>query len=78
MITVIDGTIQGVTQSRGSGSTFVYNPSSSSDVVTEVLKDTLRIAPTIDKPQGDRIQILGARDVDFRSVYALRASAAMP
>ena len=78
LITVIDGTIQGVTQSRGSGSTFVYNPSSSSGVVTEVLKDTLRIAPTIDKPQGDRIQILVARDVDFRSVYALRATASNP
>jgi type IV secretion system protein VirB10 len=75
LITVIDGAVQAASQSNGgNGSTFVYNPSATSQLTTEVLKGTLDIAPTIDKPQGDRIQILVARDVDFRSVYALRAS----
>jgi type IV secretion system protein VirB10 len=75
LITVIDGAIQGATESRNSGGTFVLNPSTSSDVATEALRGTLNIPPTIDKAQGDRIEILVARDVDFRGVYALHANA---
>ena len=58
---------------RSSASSVQINPSGASDVMTEVLRGTLSIAPTIDKPQGDRIEILVARDVDFRAVYTLRA-----
>jgi type IV secretion system protein VirB10 len=75
LITVIDGAVQGATESHGTGGTVVLNPSTSSDVATEALRGTLNIPPTIDKAQGDRIEILVARDVDFRSVYSLRASA---
>jgi len=76
LITVIDGAVQGLTQHSGnSGSTIILNPSTSSQVATEALRDTVRIPPTIEKPQGDRIQILVARDVDFRSVYALHLNA---
>ena len=78
LITVIDGAIQGATESHGNGGTIVLNPSTSSDVATEVLRGTLNIPPTIDKAQGDRIEILVARDVDFRGVYALHASAGDP
>ena len=78
LITVIDGAIQGATESHGNGGTIVLNPSTSSDVATEVMRGTLNIPPTIDKAQGDRIEILVARDVDFRSVYALHASAGEP
>jgi type IV secretion system protein VirB10 len=78
LITVIDGAVQGVTESHNSGGTFVLNPSTSSDVATEVLRGTVNIPPTIDKAQGDRIEILVARDVDFRSVYALHANAGDP
>ena len=78
LITVIDGAIQGATESHNSGGTMVLNPSTSSDVATEVLRGTFNIPPTIDKAQGDRIEILVARDVDFRSVYALHANAGEP
>ena len=57
--------------SRGSGA-IIYNPSTSQDAITDVLKGTIAIAPTVTKHQGDRIQILVARDLDFRPVYELR------
>jgi type IV secretion system protein VirB10 len=62
----------GNSRSEGSsGSTIVMNPSGSQDVLTEVLRNTISIPPTVSKPQGDRIEILVARDLDFRSVYQL-------
>jgi type IV secretion system protein VirB10 len=72
-ISTIDGAVQAAVQSssRGSG-TLIYNPSATEDVTTEVLKSTLSIAPTVRKNNGDRIQILVARDIDFTSVYELR------
>lgn len=72
LVTVIDGVVQTIGD-RSSSSSIRINPSGASDVMTDVLRGTLSIPPTIDKPQGDRIEILVARDVDFRSVYTLRA-----
>jgi type IV secretion system protein VirB10 len=66
--------VQAKVQSSGNG-TVIYNPSTSTDIVTEVLKSTVNIPPTVVKPQGDRIQVLVARDLDFRSVYELRPAA---
>jgi type IV secretion system protein VirB10 len=73
LISTIDGAVQAAVQSasRGTG-TVIYNPAGSQDVMTEVLKGTLNIAPTVVKHNGDRIQVLVARDVDFSSVYELR------
>jgi type IV secretion system protein VirB10 len=77
LVTVIDGVVQTAVQSgRGNGGTVVVNPSSSQDVLTEVLKNTINIPPTVRKQQGDRIQVLVARDLDFRSVYDLRPATA--
>jgi type IV secretion system protein VirB10 len=76
LVSVIDGAVQAAAQSsRGNSGTVVVNPSSTSDVLTEVLKNTINIAPTVRKQQGDRIQVLVARDLDFRSVYDLRSAA---
>jgi type IV secretion system protein VirB10 len=75
LISVIDGAVQAAVQSRSNGGTVIYNPSSSQDVLTEILKSTVNIAPTVRKQNGDRIQVLVARDLDFRSVYELRSVA---
>jgi type IV secretion system protein VirB10 len=77
LVSVIDGAIQAAVQSsRGSSGTVIVNPSATQDVMTEVLKDTINIPPTVRKHQGDRIQVLVARDLDFRSVYELRSASA--
>ena len=75
LISVIDGAVQGAVASQSRGGAVIYNPSASQDVMTEVLKSTVSIPPTIRKAQGDRIQVLVARDLDFRSVYELKAAA---
>ncbi len=76
LVSVIDGVVEGAVQSnRGGNGTVIVNPSASQGVLTEVLKGTVNIPPTVVKQQGDRIQVLVARDLDFRSVYELRSLA---
>ena len=76
LISVIDGVVQSAVQDSTRNATVIYNPSTSQDILTEVLRSTVNIPPTVRKAQGDRIQVLVARDLDFRSVYRLRAMAA--
>lgn len=75
LISIIDGAVQGAVASQSRGGTVIYNPTTSTDVVSDVLKSTVNIPPTITKAQGDRIQVLVARDLDFRSVYELKTRA---
>ena len=76
LISVVNGAVQaGVQAANHSGGAVVYAPTTSQDVMTEVLRSTVNIAPTVIKHNGDRIQVLVARDLDFRSVYELRAPA---
>jgi type IV secretion system protein VirB10 len=73
LISTLDGAVQAAVQSasRGGGP-IIYSPSPSESVITDILKSTVNIPPTVTKRNGDRIQIFVARDVDFRSVYELR------
>ncbi len=77
LISLVDGAVQaGVQASSRGGGTVIYAPSASQDILTGVLKDTLQIQPTVVKRNGDRIEVLVARDIDFRPVYELAAPAA--
>lgn len=73
LISLVDGAVQAAQRSGQTG-TVIYDPSSSTGVATEALRGSIGIAPTVTKHQGDRIQILVARDLDFRQVYQLRDS----
>ena len=74
LVSIIDGAVQtGIQSSRGGSGTIIVNPTASQEVMTEILKNTISIPPTVVKRNGDRIQVLVARDLDFRSVYELRS-----
>jgi type IV secretion system protein VirB10 len=76
LVTVIDGALQGVAQhQQTSGSTVVLNPQGGQQVIDDILRNTINIPPTITVNQGSRIQVIVARDVDFRPVYELRTAA---
>ena len=77
LVSVIDGVIQGVVaQQESKGSTVVLNPQGGQQVMDDILRSTINIPPTITVNQGTRVQVIVARDVDFRSVYELRTAAA--
>jgi type IV secretion system protein VirB10 len=70
LVSIIEGGVQAAASRNG---TVIVNPTASTEVSTEVLKSTVALPPTLTKANGDRIQVLVARDLDFRSVYELRA-----
>lgn len=61
------------TRQRGDNNTTVSFPSMSGpkDVLSEVVKSTVDIAPTITGPQGAEVFIYLAHDIDFRDIYRL-------
>jgi type IV secretion system protein VirB10 len=70
LISLVDAAAQAAQRSA----TVIYDTSTSQNVATEALKGSIGLVPTITKNQGDRIQVLVARDLDFREVYQLRDS----
>jgi type IV secretion system protein VirB10 len=71
LISTIDGAVQSEVQSSSRGGTVVLDPTASEDVLTGILRGTVDIPPTVRVRNGARIQVLVARDIDFRSVYEL-------
>ena len=72
LVSIIDGAVQAASQSQQGNGAVVVQPSTSSGVLTDVLRQTIGIPPTVLVHQGDRIQVMSARDVDFRRIYELR------
>jgi len=73
LLSIIDAGVQAAQPSGGSS--VVVSPTNSSEVVAEVLKSTVNIPPTITVAHGSRVQVLVARDLDFRTVYRLVSKA---
>jgi type IV secretion system protein VirB10 len=61
------------TAQRGNGNTTIAFPSMTGpqDVMSEVLKSTVDIRPTITAPQASQVLVYLAGDIDFRDVYEL-------
>ena len=71
LVSTIDGVVQSEVQSSSRSGTVVLDPTASEDVLNDILRSTVNIPPTIRVRNGARIQVLVARDVDFRPVYEL-------
>jgi type IV secretion system protein VirB10 len=74
LLSIIDGVVSGLAARRQGTGAVVYNAQGSRDIATEVLRNTITIPPTIRVPAGERVQVLVARDVDFRHVYRLASA----
>jgi type IV secretion system protein VirB10 len=70
LISMIDIGVESATQRQSGG--VIINPTTPETILTEILRGTLNIPPTVRIPQGERIQVLVARDLDFRRVYQLK------
>ncbi len=73
LVSTLAAAAQSQAQSSSRGGTLILDPTASTDVLTETLRSTVDIPPTLRVRNGARIEVLVARDVDFRSVYELRA-----
>ena len=80
LISLIDaGTAALIAAQSNGDSSVVIAPQGASDVVAEVLRQTINIPPTIRVPQGERLQVLVARDVTLcRRCTPLLAAEAVP
>lgn len=75
MSLVKDGiTVLAQNSGGGSNNTNIYGSSDSggAKIVEKMLDSTINIPPTIIKNQGEHIQVMVVRDLDFSTVYGLR------
>jgi type IV secretion system protein VirB10 len=72
LISLIDAAAAAVVAAQNSGGdSVIVSSQGAQDVMTEVLRGTMNIPPTIRVAQGERVSVLVARDADFAQVYAL-------
>ncbi|SMB33216.1 Type IV secretion system protein virB10 (plasmid) [Sterolibacterium denitrificans] len=75
MLSLVDDFAAAATRrTNGSDQTFNLGNTSDSaqDMAAEALKNSINIPPTLIKNQGDHIQVMVARDLDFSGVYGLQ------
>lgn len=77
LMSLVTDTVAGANRGGGGNSgnsTNIYNNTTASGgkIVESMLEESAKIPPTLFVNQGEHIQVLVARDLDFSSVYALR------
>ena len=77
LLSVIDDVFQiAASKANGSGNTTIVLPQNTSQTTKSAaaiaVENDVRIPPTLEKNQGEHVSIFVARDLDFRTVYALR------
>ena len=78
LMTTVDGAIQAGIASASKSGTTTINTGQTQGVIAEMLRGTINIPPTIRKNQGELVSIFVARDLDFSTVYQVRAVATSP
>ena len=84
LLSVIDDTFQiaSARAQNGNGGTTIVLPQNTTQTAKNAaaiaVENDVHIPPTLEKNQGEHVSIFVARDLDFRTVYALRPADAGP
>jgi type IV secretion system protein VirB10 len=72
LISLLDAAAAAIVAAQGEGgNNVIVSTRGAQDVVSEVVRQSMDIAPVISVPQGERVAVTVARDVDFSRVYSL-------
>lgn len=72
LLSAVDGAIQAGVASASKQGTTTINTGQAEAVITEILRGSINIPPTIRKNQGELVSIFVARDLDFSTVYRVQ------